>query len=228
MMRRNLRALDLRHTLPNLKNLVLTLTSGKDPDHAQRRHRHVRSMDSLLDFESSSAPSSPTLPSITLSSDSSSTAPSSKRPFLSPLAAMLRSRYAGGGFLRPALTERTASGTHISSVEVALAQDVLVVPEGQGASSPLPILDGPSLLEQQVSQLVLEDSVPDDADASETTEGSEEVEEVEEEEEEDAITPTAATANGRDAFLEKRVNGHAELEQLSPGGRGIPVDAEAR
>jgi len=29
MANRNLRALDMRHTLPNLKNLLLTLTNGE-------------------------------------------------------------------------------------------------------------------------------------------------------------------------------------------------------
>ncbi|EJU05952.1 hypothetical protein DACRYDRAFT_112777 [Dacryopinax primogenitus] len=246
MMRRNLRALDLRHTLPNLKNLMLTLTSGKEPDHLQKRHHPSRSVDSLLDVEplpsttgsgSGSAPSSPSLPSITLTGTSSAPSAasvppsSSKRPFLSPLAAMLRSRYAGGGFLRPAVAERTASGTEISPAEVALGEDVLAVPEGVGAASPLPVPEGAG---EGVESLELGDGeskesseVASSALAEEDEDGpGEELEDVEEEDEEDTLTPTAATANGKDTFLEKslRGNGHTPLSPV----REVGVEGETR
>jgi len=123
MRRRILHAFDLRYTPPNLKNLVLALTSGKESEQG---------------IEAASPRS--LLTGLNPSSDPSSPDPSFNHPLLCLLfhctfnlptslpLPPLRSCYAGGGFLRHAPMERTASGMHISSAEVALAQDVLAMP----------------------------------------------------------------------------------------------------
>ncbi|CDO70931.1 hypothetical protein BN946_scf184829.g39 [Trametes cinnabarina] len=86
MTERNLRALDMRHTLPNLKNLLLTLT-----DNEQRSipgHRVASSSVSISSLQSQSpVPTKPSLPASQptsgtdgIAADNDSTAPSSEPP----------------------------------------------------------------------------------------------------------------------------------------------------
>ncbi|KAF8588414.1 hypothetical protein K439DRAFT_1658436 [Ramaria rubella] len=96
---RNLRAMDMRHTLPNLKNLLLTLTTGEE----------IKPMRRLAIPLSTGLPIgiSPTrnISPLALDMQSEAVAPQTTpqtimntlarkpTPFLSPLAAMLRARY---------------------------------------------------------------------------------------------------------------------------------------
>ncbi|KAF8530997.1 hypothetical protein JB92DRAFT_328243 [Gautieria morchelliformis] len=97
MMDRNLHVMDMRHTLPNLKNLLLTLTTGEEIKPISRLKSPLRAAHSP-DMRSCSRPISPL--SLDAESVGSQTVthsgfPVSRKstPFLSPLAAILRSRY---------------------------------------------------------------------------------------------------------------------------------------
>jgi len=98
---RNLRAMDMRHTLPNLKNLLLTLTTGESikppwrpvsPAVVTALSSGIRSPTraiSPLAFDSSQ----PESRDESATQSTTSAGPRKSKPFLSPLAAILRARY---------------------------------------------------------------------------------------------------------------------------------------
>jgi hypothetical protein len=116
MVDRNLRALDMRHTLPNLKNLLLTLTDGEItiPEIPRSFNSPISSVSDLESTRSQSPPALEVTPSTPKASGnvelpnenqtppaSGSTTPTANdaskksRPFLglAPLAGFLRGRY---------------------------------------------------------------------------------------------------------------------------------------
>ncbi|KAG8994878.1 hypothetical protein FRB94_009627 [Tulasnella sp. JGI-2019a] len=114
MTERNLRATDMRHTLPNVKNLLLTLTNGSSEE-PKLRKRELSVVQASLNIERSTTPTSPAglvgetaiasgTPTITNGFDevavTSVAVPGTgsdltpRRQFLSPLATMLRLKYA--------------------------------------------------------------------------------------------------------------------------------------
>lgn len=99
---KNLRALDMRHTLPNLKNLLLTLTNGTSdeptPPREPQQSGEPRAIDvtevwqALDELPSSPAATDPSGPAVSQPPPESVNS-TPRRQFLSPLAAMLRSKY---------------------------------------------------------------------------------------------------------------------------------------
>ncbi|KAA1468408.1 hypothetical protein DENSPDRAFT_863562 [Dentipellis sp. KUC8613] len=71
---RNLRALDMRHTLPNLKNLLLTLTDGEGVQLIPPRRAPASPLSSISGLESPSRPSSPAAPPASASASADATA----------------------------------------------------------------------------------------------------------------------------------------------------------
>ncbi|KAG9050960.1 hypothetical protein FS837_000623 [Tulasnella sp. UAMH 9824] len=127
---KNLRALDMRHTLPNLKNLLLTLTNGtseeptppSEPQHsAEPRAIDVtevwQALDELPSGSITTDAPSPAMPQLPPESVNSTP----RRQFLSPLAAMLRSKY-----ITPASSFQTY-GFHNSEPTTANVADDSIV-----------------------------------------------------------------------------------------------------
>ncbi|KAG8925000.1 hypothetical protein FRC01_010809 [Tulasnella sp. 417] len=126
---KNLRALDMRHTLPNLKNLLLTLTNGtseeQTPSSEPQQSSEPRAIDvtevwqALDELPSSSATTDAPIPAVSQPPPESVNS-TPRRQFLSPLAAMLRSKY-----ITPASLQ--AYGFHNSEPTTAsLADDSLI------------------------------------------------------------------------------------------------------
>jgi len=117
MSERNLRALDMRHTLPNLKNLLLTLTNGtSDEGPSVKAPANTRSIDvSEASLASESSEST---------ADATPTA-TPRRQFLSPLAAMLRSKYAS---VSPPHATSPATARPNGSASSPLREEVVHLP----------------------------------------------------------------------------------------------------
>ncbi|KAG8905843.1 hypothetical protein FRB99_008145 [Tulasnella sp. 403] len=114
MSERDLRALDMRHTLPNLKNLLLTLSNGYSEESKQTHRtasgsRSTEDTGRLLSLDSPSA--DPTSASISSTSviDPNATP---RRQFLSPFAAVLK--YAGPFRHAMALDESASTPPELS------------------------------------------------------------------------------------------------------------------
>ncbi|GJJ13923.1 hypothetical protein Clacol_008180 [Clathrus columnatus] len=96
MSERNLRALDIRHTLPNLKNLMLTLTMGEEVKPMSEQTKLSECSKAISPVSPSFAPLmmqtevNTSLASTTVSTEQP---PRKSTPFLSPFTALLRSRY---------------------------------------------------------------------------------------------------------------------------------------
>lgn len=99
---KNLRALDMRHTLPNLKNLLLTLTNGASEEQTPPSEPHQSAEPRAIDVtevwqaldELPSSPITTDVSSPAVSQPSPESVNSTpRRQFLLPLAAMLRSKY---------------------------------------------------------------------------------------------------------------------------------------
>ncbi|KAG8963508.1 hypothetical protein FRC03_002918 [Tulasnella sp. 419] len=149
----NLRAMDMRHTLPNLKNLMLTLTTDSEeldggesnivisvaPDPSQPAEPQTDgeltgSLPRSNNDDTTSLPLTPPTPNST-----------PRRQFLSPLAAILRSKYASA--LRPItvteeppdMGEDTSSGpdgSEIATSSQAGSEDPMTpTPNGESTSS---------------------------------------------------------------------------------------------
>ncbi|KAF8525195.1 hypothetical protein BU17DRAFT_84116 [Hysterangium stoloniferum] len=130
---RNLRAMDMRHTLPNLKNLLLTLTTGEEIKHTRGPIPSIilglstRAVSPLaLDVHAQSGAGS---------SESPTTRPPARKssPFLSPLAAILRARYPSS-IVRPAV-KVVDEAPELSSEDEPLPADT-VVANGNDLPSP--------------------------------------------------------------------------------------------
>ncbi|KZV95598.1 hypothetical protein EXIGLDRAFT_834201 [Exidia glandulosa HHB12029] len=145
MMDRNLRALDLRHTLPNLMNLLLTLTGpDAEPPHKHRRRpvspqlsvkelhpppaathaapaRQASESEIVRDLPAEQPSSHAAVPST----------PGERRSMFSPLAAMLRARYPSSA-ARVTIVEPVTSPPTTPAADGDVAQPILANGNGNG------------------------------------------------------------------------------------------------
>ncbi|KAG8856959.1 hypothetical protein FRB96_006222 [Tulasnella sp. 330] len=156
MAERDLRATDMRHTLPNIKNLLLTLTNGTSEE-PKLMKRELSATQVLVDVEQEAASTSPpgsvgsNLDTLMSNLDDTTPTPrrgldlTPRRQFLSPLTTMLRLKYANTIRQEVAKEDRTAS---LNTLIMATTTDMA---------------EGPSTTDMQSVELVEQsDPVSDD------------------------------------------------------------------
>ncbi|EJD55219.1 hypothetical protein AURDEDRAFT_179009 [Auricularia subglabra TFB-10046 SS5] len=137
MMDRNLRALDLRHTLPNLMNLLLTLTRpDAEPPHKHRR-RPVSPQLSVKELHPPARQPSEAEVIHDLPPDPQpqSTPALERRSMFSPLAAMLRARY-------PSSAARVAEPPPAVPASTSDGDTSLTVPDTPKPAAEEPVANG--------------------------------------------------------------------------------------